>query len=73
MNYKIKNISSEGRIGTVNLEIEGKEFSWEWEFGVGKYTVIISVPNPKEWKNIFAENSLKREKEDKGVRPSDVR
>lgn len=61
MNYKIKNISSEGRIGKINLEIEGKELLWEWEFGSGKCMIIVSVPNPKEWEDIFTGSYLNRE------------
>ena len=60
MNFKINNIIQNGRIGMVDLEIEGEKFSWEWEFGVGKYVAMISVPGKKEWDEIFVKSRIKR-------------
>lgn len=53
MNFKIKNITEKGRIGEINLEVEGQNLLWDWEFGSGECIAIISVPDLKEWNKIF--------------------
>ena len=61
MSFKIKNITEQGRIGEINLEIEGQNLSWEWEFGSGEYIAIISVPDLQKWNKIFKNVQIKRE------------